>query len=134
MRIRYITIEREYGSGGTQIAREVAKRCNLNYYGHEVLEKVAEDNNLPIEDIEKYEEKASNGLLYSMFVLNQSTTGDPDLLSKEAKVFVEETQMIQKLALNGPAVFLGHCASHALKETPVLKVRFLPYISGSGRV
>ena len=116
MRLKYITIEREYGAGGTLIAQELAKRCNINYFGHEILERLADEANLPIEDIEKYEEKASNGLLYSMYVVNQSTTGDPDLLSNEAKLFVGEASMIKKCALEGPAVFVGHSASEALKE------------------
>ena len=33
MKCNYITIEREYGSGGTEIARRVAQECGINCYG-----------------------------------------------------------------------------------------------------
>ena len=116
MPIKYITIEREYGSGGTQIAEEVAKKCGINYYGREIMEGVAKEQNVSIDDLEYYEGHVSSSLLYSMFVVNQSQTGDPDLLSNEAKLFVAETRMIKKLALKGPALFVGHCACEALKD------------------
>ena len=41
MRYKYITIEREYGSGGTEIARRVAEECGIPCYGKEILEFVA---------------------------------------------------------------------------------------------
>lgn len=36
----YITIEREYGSGGTQIARKLSAITGVPCYGREILEKV----------------------------------------------------------------------------------------------
>ena len=36
--MKYLTIEREYGSGGTKIARELAKICEVPCYGEEILE------------------------------------------------------------------------------------------------
>ena len=31
MKIKYITIEREYGSGGTEIAAKLAEKCGLEF-------------------------------------------------------------------------------------------------------
>ena len=42
MKINYITIEREYGSGGTEIARRVAEEIGIPCYGREILDEVAE--------------------------------------------------------------------------------------------
>ena len=41
MKIRYITIEREYGSGGTKIARRLAEETGIACYGREILESVS---------------------------------------------------------------------------------------------
>lgn len=41
MKFRYITIEREYGSGGTKIARRLSEISGVPCYGHEILEAVA---------------------------------------------------------------------------------------------
>jgi cytidylate kinase len=38
------------------------------------------------------------------------------MLTKESRIFLAEQSEIQKLAKQGSAIFLGHCASEALKE------------------
>ena len=40
----------------------------------------------------------------------------PEMLSDEGKVYLAEQAAIQSLAQNGSAVFMGHCASEALKD------------------
>ena len=116
MKIKYITIEREYGSGGTEIAKRTAEELGIKSYGREIMELVAEKEKVSIKELEDYEGKVSNSIIYSMFVVSQSETGNPDLLSEEAKLFVAETRVIKKLSLEGPCIFVGHCASHVLRE------------------
>ncbi len=116
MNVRYITIEREFGSGGTKIAAEAAKNCGIACYGREILETVAKEQNVSVKTLEEYEESVSGSFLYSMFVMTQSQTGDPDLLSPEAKLYVAESRVIKRLAQQGPGIFVGHCASEALKD------------------
>ena len=116
MKVRYITIEREYGSGGTAIAQMAAERCGISCYGTEILETVARRQHISLEELRQYEENVSNSFLYALFVMSQSQTGDPDLLSGEAKLFVAETKVIQELAAGGPAIFVGHSACQALRE------------------
>lgn len=115
MSINYITIEREYGSGGTEIAHRLSETCKVPCYGREILEAVSKEWNVPIERIEKYEENSTGSFLYSMYALSRAGSGESDLLSLEGHVFVEEQKVIQKMAANGRAIFLGHCASEALK-------------------
>lgn len=123
MKYKYITIEREYGSGGTQIAREAAKRCGVPCYGREIIEAVASDQNLSASQIDAYEETVSNSFLYSAYLLSKAQTGDPDMLTKEGHIYIAEQQAIKNFAAAGPAVFVGHCASEALKgKSGVLKV------------
>lgn len=116
MRTRYITIEREYGSGGTEIAQKAAQALGIDCFGPEILQTVAQRQNVSLQELQKYEESVSNSFLYSLFVMSQSQTGDPDLLSGEAKLFVAETRVIQEFARSGPAIFVGHCAGQALKD------------------
>lgn len=116
MKVRYITIEREYGSGGTKIAAEAAKKCGIPSYGREIMEEVAKRQHISVDALQEYEESVSGSFLYSLFVMSQSQTGNPDLVSAEAKLYVAESREIKALAANGPAVFVGHCASHALKD------------------
>lgn len=123
MKYKYITIEREYGSGGTQIAREAAKRCGVPCYGREIIEAVASDQNLSASQIDAYEETVSNSFLYSVYLLSKAQVGDPDMLTKEGHIYLAEQEAIKNFAAAGPAIFVGHCASEALKDKKgVLKV------------
>ncbi len=123
MKCNYITIEREYGSGGTKIARRLAEACNIACYGPEILEAVSKKNDVPVEHIQHYEESVSGSFLYTLFVMSQVQSGDSDMLTKEGHIFLDEQKEIQRLASSGPAIFLGHCASEALKKrSGVVKV------------
>lgn len=122
MKFQYITIEREYGSGGTEIARRLADECGIACYGQEILEAVAAEQNVSVEDIQRSEEKVSNSFLYTVYAIGQMQSGNSSVLSAEGKLFVAEQEFIRKSAYDGPAVYLGHCASEALKKFDVLKV------------
>ncbi|WP_124101250.1 cytidylate kinase-like family protein [Ruminococcus sp. Marseille-P6503] len=123
MKYSFVTIEREYGSAGTKIARQLAETCGIPCYGHEILEAVAEKFSTSSESIDRYEESASSSLLYTISVIGRVSSGGEAFISPEARVFMEEQAEIRRLADNGPAVFLGHCACEALKNRKgVLKV------------
>ena len=62
MKASYITIEREYGSGGTKIARALSQATGVPCYGEEVLEEVSRRYGVSIDEIQKYEETVSNSL------------------------------------------------------------------------
>ncbi len=116
MKCNYITIEREYGSGGTFVARKLAEQCGIACYGREILEEVSKEYNISPESIEQYEETVTNSFLYSMFIISRAQAGDPDMLANEGHIYVAEQLMIKKLASRGRAIFLGHCAAEALKD------------------
>ena len=77
---------------------------------------MAKKQGIPVERINQYEEKATGSLIYSMFVMSRVQAGDPSMLTTEGKVFLDEQIEIRRLAMEGPAIFLGHCASDALRE------------------
>ena len=116
MKYRYITIEREYGSGGTQIGKKLGEICNVPCYGREILETVAQKRGISTERIDQYEEKATGSLIYSLFLMNRVQSGDANMLPEEGKVFLDEQMEIRRLAQNGPGIFMGHCAAYALKN------------------
>lgn len=116
MKYKYITIEREYGSGGTKIAEETAKRCKIPCYGREILEAVADDQNIPISQIDAYEENVSNSFLYSIYFWAKAQDGDSDMLTKEGHIYIAEQEAIKRFADAGSAIFVGHCAAEALKN------------------
>ncbi len=122
MKYRYIAIEREYGSGGTEIGRRLAEECGIKCYGKEILEEASQKMNTSVEDIQRNEENVTNSFLYTVFAIGQMQAGRGDLLADDGKLFVAEQDFIRETALVSSAVYLGHCASEALPKGATLKV------------
>jgi cytidylate kinase len=123
MKVRYLTIEREYGSGGTEIARRIADNTGIPCYGKEILDDVSKTLHMQVDEIENYEEQVTSSIIYTLYMMAQAHTGNSDMLTKESEIYVAEQAEIQKIAMQGSAIFLGHCASEALKEKEnVIKV------------
>lgn len=116
MKCNYLTVEREYGSGGTRIARLLSEKCQIPCYGEEILQAVAKRKDISVERMEHYEEKATNSFLYTLVMMGRMQAGNSDMLTDEGAVYLEEQVEIQRIAMNGRAIFLGHCASEALKD------------------
>ena len=115
MKVNYITIEREYGSGGTAIGRLLAELTGIPCYGNEILEEVSKQYHLSVEHIQQYEETVTNSFLYSLFLMGEENTGNMEMLMSDGHIYVAEQQMIRQLASGGRAIFLGPCAQEALK-------------------
>ena len=64
MKVNHIAIEREYGSGGTKIARLLLELCGVPCYGQEIPEQVSKKNNISMERIQEYEESVKGRFLY----------------------------------------------------------------------
>jgi hypothetical protein len=123
MKVRYLAIEREYGSGGTEIANRISGNTGVPCYGKEIIESTSKLLHMSTDEIEKYEENVTGSFLYTIYVMAQAHSGSSDMLTKEGQIFVAEQSEIQKLAKQGSAIFLGHCACEALKEEDgVIKV------------
>lgn len=116
MKYQYLVMEREYGSGATQIGQRLSKELGIPCYGREILMKVAGKSHIPAEQIETYEEKATNSFLYSVYLMSRMDTGESNLASAESNIYLAEQNVIRELAASGSCIFIGHCAAQALKE------------------
>lgn len=58
-----ISISREFGSAGHVIAEQIAKNHGLNFYDRRMLDEIANENNLQVGVLEKYDEKPRNAFL-----------------------------------------------------------------------
>lgn len=104
-----ISIGREYGSGGRVIAEELAKRYNVNLYGKNLLDLVAKEKGLNLEELKKYDEKARN------IWLSRSVDGFSN--SPEDTVAKMQFDFLKEKANSGESfVVLGRCASYVLKD------------------
>lgn len=115
MKYNVIAIEREYASGGQEIGRRTAEALGIPCYGREILEIAAQRGGRSPEYLEQLEETATNSLLYSFYRISQQSA-QGNMLSNEDALYLAEWKIIQELADQGPAVFVGRCASYVLKR------------------
>ncbi len=59
-RMRAITISREYGSGGGEIARRLATQLGWRLIDHEVVVRVAHDLEISVEEAQAYDERVES--------------------------------------------------------------------------
>lgn len=122
MKYRYVVIEREYGSGGTGIGQLLSERTKIPCYGSEILKGVSCKLQIPVSDIEKYEENTTNSFLYSLYAFSRMSAEPESLLSAENRIFMEEQALIREYAMQGAGIFIGRCAAGALEDKKTLKV------------
>ena len=68
----YITIGRQFGSGGREIGKKVARSLGIPYYDKELLAVAAEESGLSHEFLKSYDEKPTNSFLYSLVMGQQN--------------------------------------------------------------
>lgn len=124
---RYITISREYGSGGNSIGKLVAEKLNLPFYDKEIIDMTAKDSGLSPDFIKETEQNISSGLLYTLLLgasyaapgtsnISQGiSSGEPNLPLAD-QVFNAQRKVIIELAKKGSCVIVGRCADYILRH------------------
>src|SRR6266581_2763067 len=117
-----ITITRQYASGGSEIARLVAKALGWTVIDNEFVDQVAERAGLPAEEVAQLEERAP-GLLErlartlaaaspEMFITTAATT--PTVEADEATIVKMTERVIAEAAAEGRVVLVGRGAQAVL--------------------
>lgn len=111
-----ITIGRQYGSGGRDIGRALAKELSIPYYDKELITMAAEESGFSPELFANADKNASNSLLFSLSMYG-STTGTYNMPLGD-QVFIIQSDIIKKVAEQGPCIIVGRCADYTLRNRP----------------
>ena len=106
-----VTIDREFGSGGHEVARRLAERLGIPFYDEEIIARAAASTGYQEEYIRDNDEKApelSFGNIFSGFDSFQE--------SPFAKIQEEEFRIIREIATEGSCVIVGRAADYILAE------------------
>ena len=115
-----ITIAREFGSGGREIALKVAKKLNYKFYDKEEIVKVAKENGIDTKLFEQVDEKSMDSFWFNVSPMAYDIPSDADSFEQKVcndKMFMIQSDAIRSIAKNGNAVFVGRCASYILKNS-----------------
>lgn len=116
---KVITISRQYGSGGREIGSKLAEELKIPFYDNELITRAAKESGFAEAAFHNAESKASNSLLYSI-AMGMNSYGNQELgfshLSLDDRIYLAQSDIIRKVAAEGPCVIVGRCADYILKE------------------
>ena len=116
---KVITISRQYGSGGREIGAKLAEKLGIPFYDNELITRAARESGFAEAVFENAEKKATNSLLYSI-AMGMSSYGNQDLgfsnLSLDDRIYLAQSNVIRKVAEEGPCIVIGRCSHYVLKD------------------
>lgn len=124
---KIITIARQIGSGGHEIAERLAERLNIPLHDKNLVEEAVKE--LEFEDIGDVDEKYlvdhlakfakgyhaifGKGKLYHMMDMDKDADKDTSI---SVQMYDAQSRIIQKLVENGPCIVVGRCGDYILKD------------------
>lgn len=107
-----ISLGREFGSMGHEIAEKLAEHYGLKLYDHNMLDKMVEEHQLDcfdVEEMKEHEEKKNN------FVFYRTVKGHSN--SPAHNIAHMQFEYMKKKAEEGESfVIVGRCSEHILKD------------------
>ena len=109
-----ITIGREHGSNGHDIARELARQLDYQCYDKEIVDHAAEQSGFSKEILSSYDErKVSNYVVATPHYLGMS-----EGFRLNMQITSAQFDTIRSIAEGGNAIFVGRCADYILRDEP----------------
>ena len=116
---KIITISRQYGSGGREIGEKLAKELDVPFYDNEIITRAAKESGFAEAAFQRAEQKATNSLLYSI-AMGLNSYGNQEFgfsaLSIDDQIYLAQSEVVHKMADEGPCVIVGRCADYLLRE------------------
>lgn len=104
-----ISISREFGSGGHEIAEKIAQHLGLKFYDRSMLDEIANKLNVKVEVLEKYDEAPRNFLMTRR--VGTHTNSMAEILAEYQFDFIRD-----KAASGESFVIVGRCSETVLKN------------------
>lgn len=110
-----ITIDRQYGSGGREVGRILSRKLGIPFYDGELLLMAAERFGLNPGALMEKDETRTGSLLHDIAMFAGSIQDSAQIM-EPFKMFEAVSETIRRLALEGPAIFIGRCADTVLED------------------
>jgi len=123
MSVRIITLEREYGSGGTLIAKSLAERLGWKLWDEEITAEIARAANVAQREAQRCDERV-DPFLYRLFKVYARGSYERALGIGGSQVFDTDCmvemlhKVIDDVASRGNCVIVGRGAPYFLRNRP----------------
>ncbi len=114
-----ITIGREFGSGGHEIARKLSEAMGIKMYDKELISIAAKNHGYSEEVLHDIDETASNSFLYALstgaYTHNTAMLAGLHMPLTD-KAFIACSEVIKEVAERESCIIVGRCADSILKD------------------
>lgn len=111
-----ITIGRQFGSGGREIGKELARELEIPYYDKELLAVAAKESGLALDFLQDMDEKHPHSLLYSLCVGRPNPVLGNCNISVERMASKAQREAVLHVASQGSCVIVGRGADYILRN------------------
>ena len=131
-----ITIGRQFGSGGRELAKMLAERFSIAYYDKQLLAEAARHAGVDEGFFERSDECfpkfPGRGMSFNMG-LSSLPWYTPSSISDEA-IYRDMSDVIKEIADRGPCVIVGRSADYVLRNHPVPVINIFLHATMEDRV
>ena len=106
-----ISIGRQHGSGGREIARLLARELGIKCYDKEIVDEAAKHSDFSRDLINAYDEKRM-----SAFMLHAGGYGLNENFRLNMQVVSAQFDAMREIASKGDCIFVGRCADYILRD------------------
>lgn len=106
-----ITIGRQHGSSGREIARLLAEKLNYRCYDKEIVDEAANHSDFSRDLIDAFDEKRM-----SAFILHAGGYGLNENFRLNMQVVSAQFEAMRNIAEKGNCIFVGRCADYILRD------------------
>ena len=121
MKHRIITIGREFGSGGRELGRRLARELGFDYYDKEILTEIAKHTSLSEEYVQQVVENQPRQL-FPITVGRSFLYVDTQPLQQASTVFQAQQEIIREMAERSDCVIVGRCADYILRDKKPFRI------------
>lgn len=119
---RIITVGREFGSGGRELAKRLADKLQIAYYDHEILLEISKKTSLAEEYVRQVVEHKPT-MRYPITIGHTLHAPYPDyILDQQNAIYAGQTEVIREMAQKSDCVIVGRCADYILRDMKPLRL------------
>ena len=118
-----ISIGRQLGSGGKDIAEKLGEMLGISVYDKKLLEVAAQESGIDTSAFENADEQESDSFLSNIVALRHAVTGyfgGQDSYMHSDRLFELQSEAMRSIAQRESCITIGRCSEYVLRDHPCL--------------